>query len=317
MFMAEIFNSFMKQRIVDVALNRRHTKRMNVTKLPLESVVPLGSGLYRVGSETNPGQMYEVDLNIGICTCTKGNTGAVCKHQAVCADSANLTVPQMPMLNSNTRHQLAVLALGQKDAPSENFFKTLKEIKSDEASKSNIEAAVKFGKSEEACELNFEVKGDAEEISPSCSMETASVSSQTSSDHGGSSSLADNIHDETNIAVAELLKTSKKFGNEDSVSALKMFVQRLRSVKTSNQFNSFLHTVGVGVCVQKGAGRGKIPVQPTSITRRSEGMPRGATPLGKGRRPLHCNMPKAKRPRNLAENVRNNVANAKSHGSGH
>ncbi|XP_050726632.1 uncharacterized protein LOC127003722 [Eriocheir sinensis] len=277
MFMAEIFNSFMKQRIVDVALNRRHTKRMNVTKLPLESVVPLGSGLYRVGSETNPGQMYEVDLNIGICTCTKGNTGAVCKHQAVCADSANLTVPQMPMLNSNTRHQLAVLALGQKDAPSENFFKTLKEIKSDEASKSNIEAAVKFGKSEEACELNFEVKGDAEEISPSCSMETASVSSQTSSDHGGSSSLADNIHDETNIAVAELLKTSKKFGNEDSVSALKMFVQRLRSVKTSNQFNSFLHTVGVGVCVQKGA----------------------------------------KRPRNLAENVRNNVANAKSHGSGH
>lgn len=122
---------------------------------------------------------------------------------------------------------------------------------------------------------------------------------------------------ETNIAVAELLKTSEKFGNEDSVSALKMFVQRLRSVKTSNQFNSFLHTVGVGVCVQKGAGRGKIPVQPTSIARRSEGMPRGATPLGKGRRPLNCNMPKAKRPRNLAENVRNNVANAKSHGSGH
>lgn len=148
-------------------------------------------------------------------------------------------------------------------------------------------------------------------------METASVSSPTSSDHGGSSSLADNILDETNIAVAELLKTSKKFGNEDSVAALKMFVQRLRSVKTSNQFNSFLHTVGVGVCVQRGAGRGKIPVQPTSITRRSEGMPRGATPLGKGRRPLHCNMPKAKRPRNLAENVRNNVANAKSHGSGH
>ena len=81
--------------------------------------------------------------------------------------------------------------------------------------------------------------------------------------------------------------------------------------------NSMLHSLGSDLCT-KGAGRGKIRCQPASIAGGAAGKPRGAAPLGKGRKPntLSANA-KSKRPRNLAQNIAKNLANAKSHGSGH
>ena len=81
--------------------------------------------------------------------------------------------------------------------------------------------------------------------------------------------------------------------------------------------NSMLYSLGSDFTAT-GAGRGKIRCQPASITRRGQGKPKGAAPLRKGRKPnsLMQNA-KTKRPRNLAENIGKNLANAKSHGSGH
>ena len=87
-------------------------------------------------------------------------------------------------------------------------------------------------------------------------------------------------------------------------------------MRSGNQLNSILQTLGSGLC-SKGAGREKIRCQPTSIARRKAGKPRGAAPLVKGRKPGVLRNPRPKRPRNLSQNVAQNVANAKSHGSGH
>lgn len=123
--MAEIFDCYMRQRVVDLALSRRQIKRVSMDTLPLESVKHLGSGIYQVQSESDPEKMYEVDLNIGICTCTKGNNGAICKHQVACANHGMTVLPQMLVLNSSSRHRLAVLALGEEKAPKEFFFSNL------------------------------------------------------------------------------------------------------------------------------------------------------------------------------------------------
>lgn len=66
------------------------------------------------------------------------------------------------------------------------------------------------------------------------------------------------------------------------------------------------------------ARRGYIKVQPTAISRRRDGLTRGAKRVPAGR-PVA--QPSTKRPRkrlhNLSANVKSNVSHAKSHGHGH
>jgi len=67
-----------------------------------------------------------------------------------------------------------------------------------------------------------------------------------------------------------------------SLGAIEKLIQRVTTVRSSNQLDSILHCTGAalpGAC-----GRGKIPCQPTSVARRQVGMPRGAAPIGKGRK---------------------------------
>lgn len=302
MFMAEIFDCYMRQRIVDVALSRRRIKRVIMDTLPLETVKPLGGGIYQVQSESDPEQMYEVDLNIGICTCIRGNNGAICKHQIVCANHGMTVVPQMLVLNSSSRHRLAVLALGDEKAPAEGFFKSLKEEQSRETTEENCEADIEGNSSNENC------------TDPQMETETPDVMS--------ASSITDEEHAEIEDIIAQareaaeaLVKTCAKYGNADTLLGIKKFTDRLRFIKSANQLNSLLNIMGSSM--KKGAGRGKIPCQPTSIARRPPGMPRGPATLGKGRRPSTTLTSRPKRPHNLAHNVKNNVANAKSHGTGH
>lgn len=302
-FMAEIFDCYMRQRMVDVALSRRRIKRVIMDTLPLETVKPLGGGIYKVQSESDPEQMYEVDLNIGICTCIRGNNGAICKHQVVCANQGMTVVPQMLVLNSSSRHRLAVLALGDEKAPAEGFFKPLKkEVQSAERTEENCEADIEGNSSYENC-TDSQMETETPDV--------MSASSVTDEEHAE----IEDIIAQSREAAEALVKTCAKYGNADTLLGIKKFTDRLKFIKSANQLNSFLNIMGSSM--KKGAGRGKIPCQPTSIARRLPGMPIGAATLGKGRRPSTTPTSRSKRPHNLARNVESNVANAKSHGTGH
>ena len=111
-----------------------------------------------------------------------------------------------------------------------------------------------------------------------------------------------------------MLTSHPAYSCQDTVLALERLQKVLGAVKTTNQLNTILHMLTA--TSKRGAGRGKIPCQPTTLARRKPGRPRGAAPLGKGRRPNIVKM-KSKRPRNISLNIRENVANAKSHGSNH
>ena len=300
--MAEIFDCYMRQRIVDVALGRRQIKKIFMDTLPLDTVKPLGGGIYHVQSESDSEQVYEVDLNIGICTCIKGNNGAVCKHQVACANHGMTVLPQMLVLNSSTRHWLAVLALGEEKAPTESFFKCLKEEQKEAQSGEGTE---------ENKESDNERNSFPDSVEP-MKMETPDVMS---------ASTTDEVHAESKELILQsrgafeiLMEKCTKYGDADTLLAIKKFKERLCSVKSTNQLNSFFYATGSSM--KKGAGRGKIPCQPTSIARRSPGMPRGSATIGKGRRPSTL-ASRSKRLHNLAHNVKSNVANAKAHGTGH
>ena len=120
----------------------------------------------------------------------------------------------------------------------------------------------------------------------------------------------------TNIEdmLVTLKEVYKKFGDGESPKALDIWVKRIKSIKSSSQFNSYFSSFGSSMIRIGGAGRGKIPCQPSSIVRREAGLPRGAAPIGKGRKRKNAHVPRVtKQPRNLALSILNNQPNAKSH----
>ena len=100
--------------------------------------------------------------------------------------------------------------------------------------------------------------------------------------------------------------------NPDTNGALDVAMKRMKAVKTSNRLNSGLHTL-FGTSTPCSGGRGKIPVNSSSIQRRGPNMPRGMQTVGKGRRPGGLPSKAPKRPNNLALNISNNKPNAKNH----
>lgn len=122
MFMAEIFDMYMQQRLVGVAVGRQKVKHINVGNVPLDNVTQCDDGVYNVHSETGPSRKYQVDLRVGTCTCPKGATGAVCKHQVTCAEYSMTVIPQVFISTSENRMWLAALAVGKEKTPDIYFF---------------------------------------------------------------------------------------------------------------------------------------------------------------------------------------------------
>lgn len=123
--MAEIFDSYMKKRLVDVALGRRRVKTLSTATLPLEMVTFQGNGKYRVQSQSTPSLQYDVDLVTGFCECTTGENGSLCKHQAACADYSMTVLPQVFTATTENRRWLASVAVGDEKIQPESFFRGL------------------------------------------------------------------------------------------------------------------------------------------------------------------------------------------------
>ncbi|KAG0729302.1 Sodium-coupled monocarboxylate transporter 1 [Chionoecetes opilio] len=124
-FMVEIFDVYMRQRLVDVALGRRRVKNNNIGTVSMQSITSLGVKKFIVKSQTNPDESYDIDLSIGMCTCPKGENGAVCKHQAACAEFSLTELPQQFAVKAKNLHWLAALAVGDERTPDESFFRGL------------------------------------------------------------------------------------------------------------------------------------------------------------------------------------------------
>jgi len=100
-------------------------------------------------------------------------------------------------------------------------------------------------------------------------------------------------------------------------SILQNLSSRLKNIHNSEQFIEFFHSVNK-TAININRRKGKIRVQPTSISRRKEGVTRGSKIITAERKPNGMIMKrKVKRPNNLGKNISKNLLNSKSHGSGH
>ena len=130
-----------------------------------------------------------------------------------------------------------------------------------------------------------------------------------------------NLHQSSTVVDEEFLSkwndawqnAARNFGTSRSKEGMQKVMDRLCKIKTSNMFDSFLHSWGSGLGLTKGR-KSQIKVQPTSVSRRRPGLSRGASTVGKGRPALNASEKKGlKRKRNLALNIALNQPNAKSH----
>lgn len=301
--MVEIFDSYMKQRLIDVALRRRRVKPVSVGTVPVDAITDLGGGKYLVQSHFEA-TVYEVDITIDTCSCTKEN-GAICKHKAACADYGMTVVPQLFELNSQSQHWLPILGLGQDKAPDERFFQDLNSAKTEQNQRSegaslNLPADTEVN-CDIACAVNSENYSTTEDL----------FDEQHTEDDGE----VDGACIVNSEAVAQtFVKTATQYGDANTQAAMAKFLQRLNSIKSTDQLNSFLSCTGLAV-KSGGDGHGKIPCQPTSTAERSSDKPRGAAPLIKGHQPRAALASQSKRHCNLARNIQCNLADAESHES--
>lgn len=124
MLMNDVYDSYIKNRLIDVALGRTNIKTPKVTKAQIKEIVQVHDLLFEVMSESKE-EKYFVDMEIGICDCPVGQTGAVCKHQTACAEKYMLHLPQQFKNTLAYRQWLVGIALGRK--PSLELFTELQE----------------------------------------------------------------------------------------------------------------------------------------------------------------------------------------------
>lgn len=264
-----------------------------------------------VKSQSKEQIQYAVDLKTGLCDCSTGMTGKVCKHQVACSEQFLLQLPQILENSPENRHWLASIALGKENVPPLDFFVTLKENSESVTGDDHSNTEEK----EKSRGISHDVDNVEEDMPPTnihpkveCN-ETGDVSTSTKPSGAAVLQVISEIND-------TMLHLATQYGNEQTLEGMQKLLSRLTSVRTSNQLNSLLHSTGSSA--MQGAGRGKIPCQPTSVARRQVGMPRGAAPIGKGRKRKGSLIEKSvKRQRNLALNISLDQPNAKSHGSGH
>lgn len=299
--MNELFDLYMKQRLLDIALGRRKCKSIAKVSFNEKDIEHISEHSFCVKSENQGNVSYKVDLRNGLCECFVGQSGAVCKHQIACAEVHLQQLPQVFKSTKENRYWLAGVAVGTENVPPLEFFSDLQDL----GTSTDI---IPEHVSSEASINDELISGSSEVESVSSEMdEVANVFEKDDSMQRSHINIAKEIFDVVN-------KKLSNFGNVDTSAGLSIMLKRFSAIKSTNQLNSMLFTCGGSSLKIQGAGRGKIPCQPTSVARRQVGMPRGAAPIGKGRKRkgILVSGP-AKRQRKLSLNVSQNVPNAKSH----
>lgn len=233
---------------------------MSVDKLSVEAVKSFGDGKFSVQSQSEPTREYVVDLTTGMCSCTKGENGAICKHQIACADNSMMVVPQIFVMTSESWQWLAALALGPEKTPKESFFKHLSNIESHECKQLNdvnsFDAAnMKMETDGTNMQMGLhgivkmEVDIPDEVMSKALhSIKETIPDSQPVIEHNGSSAdsqpvIEDNsrVVAKSRIAAEMLIEATARFGNSESLAALDKFMQCIKALKSTNQYHSLLH----------------------------------------------------------------------------
>lgn len=313
--MNEVYDVYMKQRLLDVALGRRKVMQSIKGSISEDDISRFSDDEFKflVKSQCEGSVVYTVDLKVGICDCINGQTGKACKHQIACSEKFLVRLPQVYLNTPENRQRLVGIALGKENMPPLDFFATLEENPNDlPRDCKHISPDVSYNTECDEVEIPSTSNSDNVNI-PQEELEYSTGDSGTETNPTKPSKA---FLEKLKLLHDTISDLASKYEDEHSLEAIERLIQKAKTVRTSNQLNSLLHCTGAAM--PGGYGRCKIPCQPTSVARRQVGMPRGAAPIAKGRKRKGNLLDKVlKRQRNLSLNVSLNQPNAKSHGTGH
>ncbi|XP_050063383.1 uncharacterized protein LOC114129096 isoform X2 [Aphis gossypii] len=271
-----------------------NTIKRKIGYLAVENIKSLDNNIFYVPSEKT-GEMYEVNISLGCCTCEQGRLGSFCKHQGAVYFFYGHKLPNMPPVTPESRHSMAILAFGENALPI-SFYAALEYHPCNDLNENENTS-------------NSNEYQNIQKNSPS--FNTNDISHNRDSE--------DKINSPTSATkfkeIIDLMtEHHNKFGS--STDALNTYLKKLTNVKTRTSWETFLSTKGKQIPLRH-VSKAKIHVQPTSISRRRLEVTRGSKRLAVGRPPSNEKVKKNKRQRCLQMNVKMNQPNAKSHGTSH
>ncbi|XP_043233539.1 uncharacterized protein LOC122387421 [Amphibalanus amphitrite] len=328
MIMDEIYNGYMVQRLIDFALDRRQSKRLAPPTMNETSITRVDDHHFRVTCESDPNVIYNVAMDLGVCSCPQGQSDGICKHQLACSHVRNMTLPQVfnPMTAEN-RRWLMSLALGEDKASDAGFVAESSDVPTsekgatvptllppsvDDSGHSGEEAGAAIWDDDDLDAVECVVAGlsssanasETDNVGPSELQQGSPVGQKPSTE------LIDSY-------LSTMRRVLVKYGDGQTSSALVRAIGTVAALKTSDQLNSYLQSAEPpSECLSSGcAARGTI--RPTAFSLWPEDRPFGAG-LGGGRRLRSSRgaAPPAKRPRSNVDNVIESVASGKALGAG-
>ena len=122
------FAAYYERRLIDAA-NGRLTQN-NVAKryqpaskiIPMTDITKTDEFAFEVVSTSDRAATHTVDMNLSVCTCHVGMTGAPCKHQLACAHHIQVSTTNYLIANdTKMRRQMMRMATGATDVAARWF----------------------------------------------------------------------------------------------------------------------------------------------------------------------------------------------------
>ena len=129
-FVTVIMEKYFVSRLLDMAHSRfrpgiaMRYKELHDVEKQITGTKKLRDSTYLVTVDVkNIGELeYFVDMDIGVCSCSRGYSGAACKHQAAVAKAFNIcSVNLAPYYSKEARKMFADLAMGGKSMATEFY----------------------------------------------------------------------------------------------------------------------------------------------------------------------------------------------------
>jgi hypothetical protein len=316
-FIVHVGEEYFTLRLLDHAHGRyRATHRLysklcsKMSDINKDDIKQVDTNTYTIPSQSDSTIIYSINTEIGVCSCKSGISGAFCKHQAWIHHEFQIQLPNSFAITMEERYALGKIALGDKCPPPE-FFLGLKEqlitsINENGKNFSIIPENTKTNKSYETQRENIE-NLEEEGISLVYNLTTQNSTADVQ------------IMDVSNVKNQAVETVSQEWNRLQNMipslplTILEQLCTRLKNIQNSQQFVGFIHSVNK-TAASLNRRKGKIGVQPTSISRRKQGVTRGSKRVPSGRRPKeYVTKRKPKRPNNLGKNLSNNVMNSKRH----
>ena len=107
---------------------RRAVRRFNAHAIPVDKIHKRDDSPFQfiVGSKSDPSVTYDVDMELGACSCPQGRDGSPCVHQA--AVTLHFQSPSfnfIPTLHPSMRRDIAIVALGEQAEKDLAFYSSL------------------------------------------------------------------------------------------------------------------------------------------------------------------------------------------------